>query len=161
MDRSFNDRAAGNQTPRATSRAADGHTSASDVSGQVGRPSPPRQSHAGVFDYDDSLARLGGDRQLFDDILEIFLEDAPLVLEQASNSLAAGDSATLERMAHTLKGLSANFGAASAVAAAYAVELHARERQLDNAAVCFPQLKSELHRLEAALREFRQQRRAS
>jgi two-component system, sensor histidine kinase and response regulator len=138
-----------------------------EIPAEAGRPSSSRasgaggarrqQSSSGVFDYEDSLARLGGDRQLFDDIVAIFLEDAPLVFEQASGSLAAGDSATLERAAHTLKGLSANFAAASAVAAAYAVELHARERQLDNAAVCFPQLESELHRLQAALRNFRQQ----
>ncbi|MEX2113416.1 MAG: Hpt domain-containing protein [Pirellulales bacterium] len=120
---------------------------------------PQTESFAkdGVFDYDDSLARLGGDSQLFNEVVDIFLEDAPKLLSQASTSLAAGDSATLERAAHTLKGLSANFAAAAVVAAGYAVELLARERRLDGAAVCFPRLETELHRLEAALRDFRGQ----
>jgi HPt (histidine-containing phosphotransfer) domain-containing protein len=111
-----------------------------------------------AFDYQDSLSRLGGDDELFDEILDIFLEDAPKILAQASSSLAQGDSATLERAAHTLKGLSANFAAASAVEAGYAVELLAREHRLDSAAACFGRLEAELHRLEDALREFRRQR---
>ncbi len=119
------------------------------------RPQGENRSNEGVFDYEDSLARLGGDDQLFNEVVDIFLEDVPKILSQASNSLAAGDSATLERAAHTLKGLSANFSAASAVAAGYAVELLAREHRLDGAAVCFPRMESELHRLETALRDFR------
>ncbi|MEX0677408.1 MAG: Hpt domain-containing protein [Pirellulales bacterium] len=139
-------------------------------SDSIGRPSRSAQSGTGraniasgmtagaqVFDYEGCLARLGGDRELFDEILDIFLEDAPPLLSQASTSLARGDSAALERATHTLKGLSANFAAAAAVTAAYAVELHARDHRLDSAAICFPQLEAEVHRLEVALRNFRQQ----
>jgi HPt (histidine-containing phosphotransfer) domain-containing protein len=108
-----------------------------------------------IFDYQDCLRRLGGDAQLFNDILDIFLEDAPLLLEQARSSLASGDSETLTRAAHTIRGLSANFAAASAVSASYAVELHAREQKLEMAAQCLPRLESEVHRLEAALADFR------
>jgi two-component system, sensor histidine kinase and response regulator len=111
-----------------------------------------------VFDYELCLSRLGGDRELFDEILEIFLEDAPALLAQASTSLANGDWATLERATHTLKGLSANFAAAAAVTASYTVELHAREHRLQSAAQCFPLLEAEMLRLETALRAFRQQR---
>jgi HPt (histidine-containing phosphotransfer) domain-containing protein len=126
----------------------------------VHRPSErTRESDAATFNYEESVTRLGGDRALFDEILEIFLEDAPTLLEQASNSLADGDCATLERAAHSLKGLSANFAAGPTVAAAYAVELHAREHALADAAHCFPRLVSQLHRLEDGLRAFRQQRR--
>jgi HPt (histidine-containing phosphotransfer) domain-containing protein len=108
-----------------------------------------------VFDYQDCLTRLGGDAQLFNDILDIFLEDAPQLLEQARSSLASGDAETLSRAAHTIRGLSANFAAAAAVAASYAVELHAREQKLEMAAQCLPRLELELHRLEAALADFR------
>jgi HPt (histidine-containing phosphotransfer) domain-containing protein len=64
----------------------------------------------------------------------------------------------LERAAHTLKGLSANFAAPAAVEASYAVELLAREHRLQSVAVCFGRLETELHRLEAALRDFRSRR---
>jgi HPt (histidine-containing phosphotransfer) domain-containing protein len=117
-------------------------------------PSAARSSTL-PFDYATSVARLGGDRELFLDIVEIFLEDGPMYLEQAVGALAKGDAGTLERAAHTLKGMSANFAAASAVAAAYAVELHAREHRLENAAACFPQLQRQVQHLDAALREFR------
>ncbi len=122
-----------------------------EARGNEGRSSGDRS----VFDYQDCLTRLGGDTQLFNDILDIFLEDAPQLLEQAHSSLASGDAETLSRAAHTIRGLSANFAAAAVVAASYAVELHARERKLEMAAQCLPRLESELHRLEAALTDFR------
>ena len=121
---------------------------------------PGDESAGAVFNYEESVTRLGGDGALFDDILDIFLEDAPKLLAQASTSLGSGDSETLERAAHTLKGLSANFAAPTAVEASYAVELLAREHRLQSAAMCFPRLEAELHRLEAALRHFRSRRTA-
>ena len=77
-----------------------------------------------------------------------------MYLEQAAQALADKDLATLERAAHTLKGMSANFAAAAAVAAAYAVELHAREGRVENATACFPQLQGRIRELDGALREF-------
>jgi HPt (histidine-containing phosphotransfer) domain-containing protein len=128
------------------------------------RAAPSAASHAAggsevLFDYDASLSRLGGDRELFHEILDIFLEDAPTLLEKAAHALANGDTDTLGRSAHSLKGLSANFAAAPTVAAAYAVELHAREHDLKSAAICFQELETQLHRLDAALRELRDQGR--
>jgi len=110
-----------------------------------------------VFDYRESLARLGGDRELFDELLVIFLEDAPSLLVQASAALVSGDSRALERTSHTLKGLSANFSATAAMAAANDVELHARAQRLDSAAICFPLMEAEVHRLENAIVNFRRQ----
>jgi HPt (histidine-containing phosphotransfer) domain-containing protein len=123
-------------------------------------PVPPGGGpQTAVFDLQESLSRLGGDGELFNDILAIFLEDAPRLLEQASQSLDKGDAVTLERAAHSLKGLSANFAAPAAVDAGYAVELLARERRLSGAAQCFPRLEAEMHRLESALRDFRDRSR--
>ena len=118
---------------------------------------PDRSSTLHAFDYDLALSRLGGDRDLFDDVLEIYLEDAPELLDQAATSLDSGDLPSLQCASHTLKGLAANFGAAAAVAAAYAVELHAGSGQRDRAARALPQLEAEVHRLESALRQFRDQ----
>jgi HPt (histidine-containing phosphotransfer) domain-containing protein len=134
--------------------------SAGSSPGASGRFSSDEASTGSVFNYEESVTRLGGDGALFDDILDIFLEDAPKLLAQASTSLCSGDSETLERAAHTLKGLSANFAAGAAVEAGYAVELLAREHRLQSAALCFPRLEAELQRLEAALREFRSHRPA-
>jgi HPt (histidine-containing phosphotransfer) domain-containing protein len=99
-----------------------------------------------------SLARLGDDRELLEEVIAIFLEDAPKLLRQASESLAKGEAVVLERAAHSLKGLSANFAAATTVSAAYAVEFHAREGDLQNAARCLPRLEELVHSLLAALR---------
>jgi HPt (histidine-containing phosphotransfer) domain-containing protein len=132
-----------------------GPSSAPPDRGELGGADRPVEP---VFNYEESVTRLGGDEELFADILDIFLEDAPKLLAEASHSLGSGDSETLERAAHTLKGLSANFAAPAAVEAGYAVELLAREHRLQSAAMCFPRLETELHRLEAALRAFRSRR---
>lgn len=146
MDGPFSRNAtAGNSQPRTSSPSA------------TGSPSAPTRKPSATppFDFATSVARLGGDRDLFLDIIEIFLEDGPKYLEQAAQALTNKDLATLERAAHTLKGMSANFAAAAAVAAAYAVELHAREGRVENATACFPQLQSRIRELDGALREFR------
>lgn len=118
---------------------------------------PDSSSTIRTFNYDSALMRLGGDRSLFNEVLGIYLEDAPELLGQASTSLASDDMPSLQRAAHTLKGLAANFGAAAAVAAAYAVELHAGSGQRDRAAKALPQMEAEIQRLETALRHFRDQ----
>lgn len=146
----------GTQGAKVLSMNTNKHHHAADSLAHSAHNSVVNGGSKAIFNYEESLIRLGGDSDLFDEILGMFLEDAPALLQQASLSLADGDAETLERMAHTLKGMSANFNAAAAVEASYAVELLARERRLDKAAVCFPRLEDELHRLEAALRNFQQ-----
>lgn len=54
------------------------------------------------------------------------ISEIPRRIEQAHDAVAAGDSSRLERVAHILKGMAANLGAAAAQRAALAVEEAAR-----------------------------------
>lgn len=129
-----------------------------------------RVSHAGsdvgrrpaspVFDYDRSLARLGGDPRLFTEIVVLFLEDSPQLLDAARQSLEQNDLAELERAAHSLKGLSVNFDAGELASAAAAVEQHAHHRDGQRAQACFQDMERELTRLQQSLSEFRSQHSA-
>jgi HPt (histidine-containing phosphotransfer) domain-containing protein len=59
----------------------------------------------------EMLARVGGDRELLAEVIELFLEDGPMAIEAMRRGLAAGDHAVVRSAAHSLAGSAANFGA--------------------------------------------------
>ncbi len=108
-----------------------------------------------AFDYERSLARLGGNPDLFGEIVVLFLEDAPQLLTRAREGLDHQDLPELERAAHSLKGLSVNFDATQLAAASARLEQLAREHDFDRAAACFPELEREFTRLQRELMAYR------
>jgi HPt (histidine-containing phosphotransfer) domain-containing protein len=94
----------------------------------------------------------GGDTFLRE-IIGIFLEDAPLRIVEIDQSLAAGDAATFVRAAHTIKGSSANVGAAALRAAAEKLEHHAKKDGLVDVAALIAELKTEFANAKTALNE--------
>ena len=53
----------------------------------------------------------GGDEEFLAELVEIFLEDAELRLEEIRGAVEAADPTELRKTAHKLKGSSANMGA--------------------------------------------------
>jgi HPt (histidine-containing phosphotransfer) domain-containing protein len=98
-----------------------------------------------------ALARLCGDVSLLRDLAELFLADAPALLKEAESALARHDSATLERAAHSLKGLAANFDGVFVMAAARELEELARHKNLSEAGAVRDRLVHELGRLTSIL----------
>jgi HPt (histidine-containing phosphotransfer) domain-containing protein len=92
----------------------------------------------------------GGDTFLRE-IIGIFLEDAPLRIVEIDQSLAAGDAATFVRAAHTIKGASANVGAAALRAVAEKLEHHAKKDGLVDVAALIAELKTEFANARTAL----------
>ena len=60
------------------------------------------------MDLQGTLARFGGSRALLVRFLKKFPQDT--TFETLKEAVAAGDGATVERAAHTLKGVAANLG---------------------------------------------------
>ena len=104
-----------------------------------------------IIDREGALARLGGDEGLLRDLVQFFVEDSPGLLEQIRTSLRAGSAEELERAAHSLKGLAANFGAQHAVKAALELEQIGHSRSLSRAESALGELEFEIHRLTRAL----------
>jgi HPt (histidine-containing phosphotransfer) domain-containing protein len=105
-----------------------------------------------LFDYQGSLARMGGDEQLFGEMVGFLFADAPRWLDELRKGLDREDLPLVQRSAHTIKGLAANFGATPTVAAAARVEKLAREdRDLVAARQALPALEAALRELETAL----------
>jgi|GEM_PF-2477313 len=105
-----------------------------------------------TYDYEGTLDRLGGDAELFMDLVRFFLDDAAELLARLESALEAKDVRTVEISAHSLKGLCSNFGARRAVAAAYAIEESARAGKLGDAPQSCAQFKVAVAQLTEALR---------
>jgi two-component system, sensor histidine kinase and response regulator len=91
-------------------------------------PPPADEPAAAGFDFERAMARFGGDRSLFDEMVEVFFNEVQQTMEDLRRAAAAEDLATAERAAHSLKGSIAYFGAEPVVDAARRVEQAARAR---------------------------------
>ncbi|MFO1496163.1 MAG: response regulator, partial [Lysobacterales bacterium] len=73
------------------------------------------------LDSADGLARMGGNRALYRQLLGRFVELASTP-DEIATALSAGDAMTAERLAHTLRGVAGNLGAGGVQAAATSLE---------------------------------------
>lgn len=64
-----------------------------------------------ILDRDALLDRLGGDEEIFDEIMETYLEDIPTRLRDLRKAVDGNDVARMQHEAHAIKGASANVGA--------------------------------------------------
>ncbi len=97
-----------------------------------------------IIDKDSALERLGGDEELFLEILEIFAEDAPKQMETLKEAIASNDTDLTERQAHSLKSASANIGAYQMKEQAFKLEQTARDKEMANAGSLCETLEQEL-----------------
>ena len=109
-----------------------------------------------VFDRNMALARFGKDRELLQEIVVLFLDEAPRLLSEIRASITRRDANALERAAHTLKGAVGNFGARSAFEAALRLEVMGRDGDFAKAAEACVELEKEIARLERALAALRE-----
>ncbi|MBZ5636399.1 MAG: Hpt domain-containing protein [Acidobacteriia bacterium] len=104
-----------------------------------------------VLDRATALARVGGDLELLKEIAALFLDEYPRALDDIHKAVATGDAYVLERAAHGLKGSVANFGASTAVDAAFQLEQLGRAHKLDPVPPALAQLERALACLHAEL----------
>jgi HPt (histidine-containing phosphotransfer) domain-containing protein len=107
-----------------------------------------------LVEYDNSLQRLGGDKELFLEFIEIFMNDSPKILDELSTAVESGDSAAVEKTAHALKGLMSNFGAKLCCESALNFEIAGRQQNLDSVKDQLPKLNDLYEKLCAELSSF-------
>jgi two-component system sensor histidine kinase/response regulator len=118
---------------------------------------PPKvveSSRNKVMDVAASLRRMGNNHELFCEVVGIYDEDSPELLERIRAAIRERDAARLHRAAHSLKGLVSNFGASAAAEGAYVLENMGTTRDLTGCEGALRVLESELERLHEALRPF-------
>jgi CheY-like chemotaxis protein/HPt (histidine-containing phosphotransfer) domain-containing protein len=115
--------------------------------GRAGRPGKT----ALVFNREELLDRLGGDRQVLREIVTMCLAECPRLTGNIRTALAAGSPHDVERAAHSLKGTMASIGANESQAAAARLETLARAGDLSSAEKTFAVLEQEMGSLTSAL----------
>jgi HPt (histidine-containing phosphotransfer) domain-containing protein len=111
----------------------------------------------GIIDPPRIMEQFEGDLDLLQEVIELFLRDCPIRLGEMRDAIASGDSATLLRAAHSVKGSAAIFSATAAVDAALRLENLARDGDLSQAQDAFVAVERELDRLTPALKALAQE----
>ncbi len=102
----------------------------------------------------DGLIRsFENDRQLFQELVEIFLNDFPQMLDTLRDSLMNADAETFKRTAHSLKGMLRNFQAESAAETAFELEQIGDRGKLDGADQVVDSLAGELDDVALKLKQ--------
>ncbi len=89
------------------------------------------------------LERLGGDKELLGEVVELFLAEVPEILTQLKKSLEAEDWKSAAKLAHTLKGSSSNVGAEKFAHLALILETESKEQDIEGAFRVYRQLNDE------------------
>jgi HPt (histidine-containing phosphotransfer) domain-containing protein len=98
-----------------------------------------------------ALQMLGGDEDLLNEMVEIFLSDSPKLLVRLEEALALGDSSKLELAAHSLKGELQYLGVLEAIDQAQRLEIAGRDGELGGAEDLLAALRGRLTLIWAAV----------
>jgi PAS domain S-box-containing protein len=101
-----------------------------------------------ILDEATLHARFSGEPELLTDVVKLYLENCPNLMDGIRGAVERGDARALEWAAHKLKGTVANFAARAAYDAALRLEMMGRTGHLQQA-------DEALERLESALAELR------
>ncbi|MEI6667761.1 MAG: CHASE domain-containing protein [Acidobacteriota bacterium] len=104
-----------------------------------------------VFDRVAFMGRMMEDEDLARAVVVGFLGDLPRLIQGLRESLAAGQTTGVERGAHTIKGASANLGAAALRAVAADIERAGKAGDLDAARLGLIELEARAQRLRETL----------
>lgn len=104
-----------------------------------------------VFNRDLALERVGGDEELLDEIVCLYLGEYPALLEQIQSAVNTGDAKELYRSAHTLKGSLGALGAEAAQKQAMELEMSGRYAKLADTSTMLADLEHLLQQLRNEL----------
>jgi len=86
-----------------------------------------------IFDKAGALDRMDDDMELFNSIIEIFLDDIPIQIQSLQEAVDKNDVPLVQRQAHIIKGASGNVGAVTLQKASYQMEMAAKNGNLGQA----------------------------
>lgn len=108
-----------------------------------------------TLDHDaiEAIRALGGDdpNSFLREIIDIFLSDTPARIDELAAAITSGDTPAFLRAAHSIKGSSANVGAAALKTAAEELENAARATGIAAQAPGVARIREEFERTKQAL----------
>jgi two-component system sensor histidine kinase/response regulator len=103
------------------------------------------------------LERVEGDQELLAEMIQLFLADAPQLLNAMRNALLQGDMILLERSAHSMKGAAGNMSAEVTVGAALRLEQSAKIGDAESSKADLAALEGAIERLLPVLADLCQE----
>lgn len=98
-----------------------------------------------------ALKNIGGDENLLNEIIQVFLAEFPALLSQIEQAICVNHSGLLELAAHNLKGQLGYLGAPDARETAHKLEAAARNGKLEGAIELLAEMQRQLAELRAVL----------
>jgi HPt (histidine-containing phosphotransfer) domain-containing protein len=97
-----------------------------------------------AFEPEAAIARLGGDLELYRELVRSFLDDSAGIVPRLEAGIACADAEAVHKAAHNLKGTAATCGALGVATAATELERSGLNRDLSQVPEQFSRLKREL-----------------
>jgi two-component system sensor histidine kinase/response regulator len=116
-------------------------------------PSQPGEQ----LDRASLLERVEGDQQLLAEMIQLFLAEAPQLLDAMRKALLQGDMVLLERSAHSMKGAAGNMSAEVTVSAAFRLEQSAKKGDAESSKANLAALEGAIERLLPVLADLCQE----
>lgn len=85
------------------------------------------------LNVDELSTHFDGEEEMIGELVEVFEQSYPQTISELKNSIVANDFELMERSAHSLKGMVANFFAASIKDTCFTLEKMGKEQSLDGA----------------------------
>jgi PAS domain S-box-containing protein len=104
-----------------------------------------------ILDESALLARFEGEADLLRDVVKLFMDDCPKLMDGIRGAVERNDAHGLERAAHKLKGSVANFSARASFDAALSLETIGREGHLEKARETLAALDKSIEELKPVL----------
>jgi signal transduction histidine kinase/HPt (histidine-containing phosphotransfer) domain-containing protein len=105
-----------------------------------------------VFDLSKVMNVVGGDTELFEEVANLFLENAADKIANLREGVVRGDASSVAKAAHTLKGSTGYFGAKRAFDAVHRLELIGKNGTWTEAEKAQLELEREFKALEKAMK---------
>ena len=118
---------------------------------EVSANAAPEKAPLEVLDEGLLMSRVDSDPQLLRDLVDLFLEECPHLVEEIKLAVDRKDTKAVQRGAHSLKGCCSNLAAKMASEAALKLERLAQSGELSDAERLLQELEFQLTRLKPAL----------
>lgn len=106
-----------------------------------------------VWDHQQALEYVGGDEELLQDLMKLFLQRKDILLVAVEEAIAAADAEAISDTAHALKGAVNHFAAKRSQMLSKTIEDNARLGKLEDVAALFDEVRKAVAQLELELQQ--------
>jgi len=106
------------------------------------------QAKDSIFDKDLLLEKISGDIELYKNLVELFLKEVPIQMQQLQQAITNSESEKIELHAHTIKGSAMNIRARNMNKIALEIEHAGKNKNIEKADTLFESLTNEFDKVK-------------